>query len=382
MSTSEKAYTRSDVQSSVQKKTRKIIKPSVKEEKDLCAICLGDLNDGQETKQLNTVVLPNGTSICGHEFHKTCINAWMNSDSVTRYNCPVCQTPISVDQRPQAQAVAPVVAQAVAQLQVQQDEISTNIQNILTSNGNVPFITILVCSGNTKIDEVLNTQVGLRPRNTINDVLNIVNAMKGQILQQIINNQNLFRRGLQHVGICSRPNDIRINSITPTIPGRCTGIPGFNHFNYTNGNIQLIDAYRDGLTMCKNYLRRDANPFTQNYASVKNAIKPYINNNGIEEDYYFNPELIPEIPLEFRPTGSEIVTPGLIPPQLANIPYDENGSIRISSVPYASKVPILCLKIDISAVCDNSGGKKSRKSKKKSKKFRKKCKKSRKKSRK
>jgi hypothetical protein len=60
--------------------------------------------------------------------------------------------------------------------------------------------------------------------------------------------------------------------------------------------------------------------------------------------------------------------------------YLYSGSIRISSVPYASKVPILCLKIDISAICDNSDGgtKKYRKSKKKSKKFRKKSRKFRK----
>lgn len=311
-----------------------------------CLICYDELGDNVENiKQLNEIILQNGTSICGHEFHKNCINRWMNSSNGNSHKCPVCLTDISEDQWPQ----------------------------------NEPFITILICSGNTKLYEVLNIQLGLVEQNTINDVLNIVNAMKEQILQQIINNQNLFRRGLQHIGICSRPNDIRFNSITPTIPGRCTGIPGFNHFNYTNLDVKLIDAYNDGLTICKTYLRREANPLTQNYISVKNAIKKYINSNGIEEDYYLNPELIPKIPLEFRPTGSEIVTSGLIPPQLANIPYDENGSIRISSVTYASKVPVLCLKIDISGVCNNSGGKKSRKSKKKSKKFRKK---SRKKSRK
>lgn len=50
----------------------------VSEEEHSCAICQDTLNPDQEGRKLN---------ICGHWFHRTCIDTWFERD----VHCPVCR---------------------------------------------------------------------------------------------------------------------------------------------------------------------------------------------------------------------------------------------------------------------------------------------------
>ncbi|CAN4096494.1 unnamed protein product [Withania somnifera] len=47
-----------------------------------CAVCLSDLEEGDEVKQL---------PICKHSFHASCIDMWLHS----HLDCPLCRSPLT-----------------------------------------------------------------------------------------------------------------------------------------------------------------------------------------------------------------------------------------------------------------------------------------------
>ncbi|GJM98261.1 hypothetical protein PR202_ga15251 [Eleusine coracana subsp. coracana] len=67
---------------------------------DDCAVCLGELQRGEDVKQLPA---------CAHLFHDACVDAWLR----LHVTCPVCRFPVEVD----AAALPPAAAQVVAQSQ-------------------------------------------------------------------------------------------------------------------------------------------------------------------------------------------------------------------------------------------------------------------------
>jgi len=61
-------------------------KKKVKDEsnqKDSCAICLDDLQQGQMVKALT----------CSHKFHSSCINFWLKQ----KLKCPLCKERINLN---------------------------------------------------------------------------------------------------------------------------------------------------------------------------------------------------------------------------------------------------------------------------------------------
>ncbi|VVB16935.1 unnamed protein product [Arabis nemorensis] len=58
---------------------------------DTCAVCLGDLEDGDEVRELRN---------CSHVFHRECIDRWLDyeccddGEEDNHRTCPLCRTPL------------------------------------------------------------------------------------------------------------------------------------------------------------------------------------------------------------------------------------------------------------------------------------------------
>jgi len=57
----------------------------------LCAICLDELQSGQEVDEIRR---------CGHTFHKHCLLAWLNSWNTQHSSCPNCRLPLFPSRHP------------------------------------------------------------------------------------------------------------------------------------------------------------------------------------------------------------------------------------------------------------------------------------------
>ena len=149
----EKQITKEDVNTEVDTSNKEVDEAVDELE---CPICLDPLGT-ENVKTLNKVAakqkinnVETDIQVCGHSFHKKCIDNWINStrEQTGGPRCPVCRTKISRDQWPEELQREPTIVQqadaarpSIRAQAIQAEELQRQQQG----QGPVLFMGILVC---------------------------------------------------------------------------------------------------------------------------------------------------------------------------------------------------------------------------------------------
>nr|XP_018625581.1 RING-H2 finger protein ATL51-like [Nicotiana tomentosiformis] len=94
--------------------------PATYFDKNECAVCLGELVEGEMVR-----FLPN----CRHIFHVTCIDKWL----IGHVNCPICRSPIveatKYEQDKRNTTIIPVPSNSLSCVNDESNTIEVQIQN-------------------------------------------------------------------------------------------------------------------------------------------------------------------------------------------------------------------------------------------------------------
>jgi hypothetical protein len=233
--------------------------PNVEEEEE-CPICLAPLGT-TDIKKLDKVVI-NGEEVCGHSFHKDCIDKWI--DSTRRQQggpkCPVCRTEIKPEQRPQSQPRGPTIVQ-----QARRDAPSVRAASIQAEQQQrqsiVPFMGILVClNGQPFQKKYLNSdqEFALNINSTLGDLKRQLLALAPQFASErtYFCQTNMGRdinNALSITGLTNyREPSFKITNMYFGTPYSCdnisqlnTGIENMISNDNRLDNRTLIDIYKD-----------------------------------------------------------------------------------------------------------------------------------------
>ena len=278
-----------------------------------CGICADDLNNGEEIKKL----LPN----CEHEFHTKCINGWINSGitNTNREKCPYCRAPINQAIINQARHQQPM--QAIQPIQQSTIQIRHSLLFPNNTETNKPFLGILICLNGTILKKYLNTDFGLRPNSTIQQLKDAIISRSAEISQQrgyfCLTNlgRDINNSVAAYTGI-GRQREARfgITSIDFGVPDSCQPIPGLtSDFNLNNSNnTTLSEIYRMYQYQAENILYQHR--INRNYlVMISKVYNEYVqqwlqtgpDDPGQAETNYFVNDANPDIPDQFRPVTAQ-----------------------------------------------------------------------------
>lgn len=237
------------------------------EEED-CAICLAPLGT-EGVKTLDKVVI-NGKEVCGHSFHKECIDQWINSTRQQEGGpkCPECRTPISAAQQPPP----PIQAQRQTIVQAAQRDLprvrAQEIQNEEQQLGEpIPFMGILVClNGQPFQTKYLNSspEIVLRTNNTLGDLKDKILALAPKFAQERTffcqtNMGRYVNNALSATGLTTyREPSFRIKNMYFGTPFSCDNIwqlnIGVENILNNDSLIDIYKAYQDNINFASESL--------------------------------------------------------------------------------------------------------------------------------
>jgi len=233
--------------------------PKIVEEEENCPICLDPL-ETKEVKTLDKILDENGKEVCGHSFHKECIDKWIDSTRQQEGGpvCPECRTPIPKTQWPQEEPQLPrqPIVQAADRLRpsVRAQEIQTEEQQL---GGPVPFMGILVClNGQPFQTKYLNSspEIGLRTTSTLGELKTKLLALAPRFAQERTffcqtNMGRYVNNALSVTGLTNyREPSFRIKNMYFGTPYSCDKIWPLNvgvEDMLSLDNRTLIDIYKD-----------------------------------------------------------------------------------------------------------------------------------------
>jgi hypothetical protein len=323
----EKQITKEDVNTEVDTSNKEVDEAVDEAVDELeCPICLDPLGT-ENVKTLNKVAAKqknNGVEtdiqVCGHSFHKKCIDNWINStrEQTGGPRCPVCRTKISRDQWPEELQREPTIVQ-------QADEArpivrAQAIQNEERELGRpIPFMGILVClNGQPFRKKYLNSDsnINLRTNNTLGElkqhILNLAPELAAQRTYFCQTNMGKdINNALSVIGLTTpREPSFKITRMYFGTPNRCDNFRELNEeLGNINDNTPLIEIY-------KKYQRNISNALLHlNYSILSNIYNTHIVNDighrGFRNTEYFYNFNNPEIPVEFRALPGINVRDGL-----------------------------------------------------------------------
>jgi len=230
-------------------------------EEENCAICLEPLGT-ENVKKLDKVVI-NGKEVCGHSFHKECIDKWIDSTRQQEGGpvCPECRTPITERQLPRAQPPRPQTQRQTIVQAADRARPSVRAQEIQTEEreqqGPVPFMGILVClNGQPFQTKYLNSspEIGLTTTSTLGQLKTRLLALAPRFAQERTffcqtNMGRYINNALSVTGATSyREPSFRIKNMYFGTPYSCDNISQLNigvEDMLRNDNRSLIDIYKD-----------------------------------------------------------------------------------------------------------------------------------------
>ena len=292
------------------------VKPTTNEIND-CSICGDELDDSKPLKILKKI---NG--MCGHEFHKECINKWMNSgQQAAAHQCPICRTDISPDQWPR-QWPQPVQEPQPVQFQEEEEEeeeeeedeeplSQIRLQQVIDYETErqtaVPFLGVVVCYNNQMYKRYLNTDFNLGTNNTFGElkafVLSEQNDIVSSLPRDFVCNARNFANTVTIGLIPPVTRQIGIRNVYFTTPSRCR-VGGLSENIVSHDDLPLGVIYRQYQELCPEY---GVSPFVrsvyENYTRRWDRTGP--EDPGIHRTNYFLDPNGPVIPQQFRPTNAE-----------------------------------------------------------------------------
>ncbi len=328
---SEKQITKEDVNTEVDASNKEVDEAE-------CPICLDPLGT-ENVKTLNKVAakqkinnVETDIQVCGHSFHKKCIDNWINStrEQTGGPRCPVCRTEISRDQWPQQEPRirGPTIVQqadaarpSIRAQAIQAEEREREQQG----QGPVLFMGILVClNGQPFRKKYLNsdTEFNLRTNNTLGELKAKILALAPELAKQRTffcqtNMGRYINNALSYTGLTNeRKPSFRITSMYYGTPYSCDKFSQLNIGNIPENmirnnnsidNIALIDIYKDyqnNIIYASDTLRNDRIEFSI-FNSIYRTHTVRWRPTGPEDEGYQNTDYFynfnnPEIPEEFR----------------------------------------------------------------------------------
>jgi hypothetical protein len=305
----EKQITKEDVNTEENTSNKEVDEPE-------CPICLDPLGT-ENVKTLNKVKteqeingVKKGIEVCGHSFHKKCIDNWINStrEQTGGPRCPVCRTEISRDQWSQELQREPtIVQQADAARPIVRAQAIQNEERELGRP--IPFMGILVClNGQPFRKKYLNSDsnINLRTNNTLGElkqhILNLAPELAAQRTYFCQTNMGKdINNALSVIGLTTpREPSFKITRMYFGTPNRCDNFRELNEeLGNINDNTPLIEIY-------KKYQRNISNALLHlNYSILHNIYNTHIVNDigsqrGFRDTNYFVNFDNPVIRQEFR----------------------------------------------------------------------------------
>ncbi len=297
-----------------------------------CSICMEQLSKiPEENKKLKIKLDERGRPICGHTFHKECIDNWIrtkiNQNSAIYPLCPECRTEIKEDewppglipmQHPQDDMPQRVIQRAQQRPQVRQETVAERRTNLIwqlqaeqQDQSPVLFMGIVVCINGQILTKYLNTDLELGINNTIGDLKQAILArtqelanMRPYLCQMNLGRQvnNLF----SFTGLTTeREPSFRIQSIYFGTPSNCENIWQLNMSSREmlgDNNSSLINVYKEYQNSANIYFQSHSN---QNLSRVTTLHTLRWRPTGPEDpgqvyaSFYYNQDN-PIIPERFR----------------------------------------------------------------------------------
>jgi len=296
-------------------------KPPVIEEED-CVICNDVLDHGKNPKK-PLKILKKINGMCGHEFHKECINRWMNSgQQAAAHQCPICRTDISPDQWPQ-QIPQLQMPQQIPQFQQPQfeeeeeeepqiPEHQRRLQQVIDYETEeeraVPFLGVVVCYNNQIYKGYLNTDFNLGTNNTFGELKAFVLSQQNDIVSSLPRDFVCNARNIANTvtmgWVPQVTRQIGIINVYFTTPSQCsTG--ELSVFVVNNDNSTLGEIYSQYQEVSHEYYvsSRYIRSGYDNYTRRWDRTGP--EDPGIHRTNYFLDPNGPDIPEEFRPENAE-----------------------------------------------------------------------------
>jgi hypothetical protein len=295
-------------------------KPPVIEEED-CVICNDVLDHGKNPKK-PLKILKKINGMCGHEFHKECINKWMNSgQQAAAHQCPICRTDISPDQWPRQ--IPQLQQPQPQQFQEEEDEEDEEeeepqipehqirLQQVIDYETEqqraVPFLGVVVCYNNQIYKGYLNTDFNLGTNNTFGELKALVLSEQNDIVSSLprdfVCNARNFANTVTMGWVPTVTRQIGIREVYFTTPSRCS-VRGLSDIIVNNDDLPLGVIYRTYQEFCPEF---SVSPFVrsvyENYTRRWDRTGP--EDPGIHRTNYFLDPNGPDIPEQFRPENAE-----------------------------------------------------------------------------
>ncbi len=288
----------------------------------------------EENKKLKIKLDKNGRPICGHIFHKECIDNWIrikrNQNSTIYPQCPECRAEIKEDEWPpgiipmqQPQDYQRERAQQTIQQRRREIPIwdrRTNyilqLQDQQQDQSPVLFMGITVCVNGQILKKYLNTDLNLGINNTVGDLKRSILARTDELatmmpyvcpmhLGRQVNNLFAF------TGAVTRRNpSFGIKTIYFGNPSNCQELLDYSENTlemnadneYNNGNNSLIDMYREYQRDVNIHLDSNSDPYISRVITLHTLRWPPTGPEDpgqVYASFYYNQDN-PIIPERFR----------------------------------------------------------------------------------